>query len=172
MLAVRRAGISAVVLTVAVLVGAVTAGAGTPSRTALREIIELPVDPAAFVSPLSTFRTYTKDQADVVQLSVKGLPAGARLRLAALDAYDGRQFTLSNSEGPFVRIGRQIPGAAVGQRATVDVRLVDYTGQFLPLPGAIEELDFAGPRTTSAHRGSPLLRGGRDRADAGWLAAG
>ena len=62
-------------------------------------MIELPADPAAFVSPLSTFRTYTKDQADEVQLTVTGLPAGARLRLAALDAYDGRQFTAQRRRG-------------------------------------------------------------------------
>jgi len=149
MLAGRRALISAAVLAVAVLVGAATAAAGSPSRTALRDIIELPVDPAAFVSPLSTFRTYTKDQAEVVQLSVEGLPAGARLRVAALDAYDGRQFTLSDSAGPFVRIGRERPDTAIGEPQRVDVRLENYQGRFLPLPGAIEELDFAGPRTTT-----------------------
>jgi hypothetical protein len=148
-LAARRAGISAAVLAVAVLVGVVTAGAATPNRTALREIIELPADPATVASPLSTFRTYTKDQADDVQLTVSGLPAGARLRLAALDSYDGRQFALSNSEGPFVRIGRERPGTGIGQPATVKVELENYTGQFLPLPGAIERLDFMGPRTTA-----------------------
>jgi hypothetical protein len=148
-LAVRRAGISAAVLAVAVLVGVVTADAATPNRTALREIIELPAEPAAFVSPLSTFRTYTKDQADAVQLTVSGLPAGARLRLAALDTYDGRQFTLSNSEGPFVRIGRERPGTVIGEPVTVRVELENYSGQFLPLPGAIERLDFTGPRTTT-----------------------
>ncbi|HEY4993667.1 MAG TPA: transglutaminase-like domain-containing protein, partial [Nakamurella sp.] len=145
-LAVRRIGISIAVLAVAVSVGTLTATAVTPQRTALRDLVELPLDPTAFVSPLSTFRSYTKDQADVPQLTVSGLPAGARLRLAALDAYDGRHFVVSDAEGPFVRIGRERPQASADQPVTVTVHIQNLAGSFLPLPGPIAELDFGGPR--------------------------
>ena len=104
-IAARRVAISVLVLAVAVLVGTLTATAGTADRLALRDAVERAIDPAAFASPLSVFRNYTKEQADVVQLIATGMPDGARLRLAALDAYDGRQFTVSDGEGPFVRIG-------------------------------------------------------------------
>ncbi len=148
-LAARRIVISVVVLAVAVLVGGLAATAAEPARTALREVVERPTDPAAFDSPLSTFRAYTKDQADVVQLTATGLPAGARLRLAALDAYDGRRFTLSDGEGPFVRIGRERPAPLAGTPSTVSVRIQDYAGAFLPLPGPIIALDFDGPRAAA-----------------------
>ena len=147
-LAARRLGISVAVLAVAVLVGGMAATAAEPARTALREVVERPVDPTAFASPLSTFRIYTKDQADVVQMTASGLPAGARLRLAAVDAYDGRHFTVSDGEGPFVRIGRERPATDTGTPTTVNVQIKDYAGAFLPLPGPIIALDFNGPRAS------------------------
>ena len=146
-LAVRRAAISAAVLAVAVLVGAVTAGAATPSRTALREIIELPVDPAAFVSPLSTSAPTPRTRPTPCSCRSSGLPAGARLRLAALDAYDGRQFTLSNSEGPFVRIGRETAGTAIGEPATVGRSAGGLRRSVPAAPGPIER---TGLRRTAA----------------------
>ena len=145
-LAVRRIGISVAVLAAAVLVGGLAATAAEPARAALREAVERPVDPTAFASPLSTFRNYTKDQADVVQMTAMGLPAGARIRLAALDAYDGRRFTVSNGEGPFVRIGRERPAPPTGTPSRVKVQIEQYAGSFLPLPGPIIALDFTGPR--------------------------
>ena len=148
-LAARRIATAIAVLAVAALVGTLTATAVTPTRAALRDAIELPVDPAVFASPLSTFRTFSKDQRDTVQLTESGLPAGARLRLAALDSYDGRQFTASNNEGPFVRIGRERPAPGSGTQASVTVTIQGYAGSFLPLPGPLVELDFAGDRAAA-----------------------
>ena len=145
-LAARRMTVGAVVLVLAAGVGAVTAATADPPRTALREAVTIPVDPAAFASPLSDFRRYTKDLADDVQLTVTGLPAGARLRLAALDAYDGRQFVTSEDAGPFIRIGQQRAVDATGRSLTVTVQLVGYHGPFLPAPGEVADLQFEGPR--------------------------
>ena len=145
-IAARRVAISVLVLAVAVLVGTLTATAGTADRLALRDAVERAIDPAAFTSPLSVFRNYTKEQADVVQLIATGMPDGARLRLAALDAYDGRQFTVSDGEGPFVRIGPERDVPAVGVPITVTVNIRNYAGPFLPLPGPIIALDFTGDR--------------------------
>jgi len=145
-IAVRRAAISIVVLAVAVLAGSFAAAAAAPSRVALREVVELPVNPTDIASPLSLFRTFTKDQADVTQLFATGLPAGARLRLAALDSYDGRQFTVSDGAGPFVRIGRERDVPTTGVPTTVTVEMRNYAGSFLPLPGPIITLDFEGER--------------------------
>ena len=172
-LAARRVAISVAVLAVAALVGSLAATAGTPERTALRELVEVPLNPTSVSSPLSTFRTYTKDDADVVQLSVSGLPSGARLRLATLDSYDGRQFVVSDTGGPFVRIGRQRPGADSGPTAIVDVVVQNYPGPFLPLPGQLTQLDFAGPRAPtladdlrySEAAGTGLLPGGWQPGD-------
>ena len=102
------------------------------------------------------FRTYTKDQADVVQLTVTGLPAGARLRLAALDAYDGRQFTLSNGEGPFVRIGRNGPAPTVGAPTTVTVEHQELRRSVPAAARADHALDFTG---TAAAQLTPRICG-------------
>ncbi len=172
-LAARRIGISVTVLAVAVVVGGIAATAAEPARAALREVVERQIDPTSFASPLSTFRTYTKDQADVVQMTATGLPPGARLRLAALEAYDGRHFTVSDGAGPFVRIGRERPASDTGTPSTVKVQIQGYAGSFLPLPGPIIALDFAGPRASqltedlrySESAGTGLLPGGWQRGD-------
>ncbi|HEY7814315.1 MAG TPA: hypothetical protein VIC62_13820, partial [Nakamurella sp.] len=96
-LGLRRTLVAGSILTAAAVVAALVATGGTTERVALREVVRAPVDPAAFESPLARFRTYTKDHPDDVQLVVQGLPTGARLRLAALDDYDGRQFRLSDA---------------------------------------------------------------------------
>jgi len=145
-LAVRRMAVGAGVLVIAAGVGAVAAAAADAPRAALRNVVEVPVDPTAFSSPLSDFRRYTKDLADHVLLTVTGLPAGARLRLAAVDAYDGQQFVTSSGAGPFIRVGEQRAVAATGTSVTVTVQLDDYRGPFLPVPGEVADLQFDGPR--------------------------
>ena len=143
-LGLRRMLVAGSIMAVAAVVAALVATNGTVERAALREVVQAPVDPTAFASPLALFRTYTKDHPDDVQLVVQGLPTGARLRLAALDDYDGRQFRLSDSQGPFVRIGPARPAAANTAPTEVTVQVRDYAGPFLPLPGAIVGLDFDG----------------------------
>jgi hypothetical protein len=148
-LAARRIATAVAVLAAAAVVGTLTATAVTPGRAALRETIELPVDPVIFASPLSNFRMYTKDQRDVTLMTESGLSAGARLRLAALDSYDGRQFTASNDEGPFLRIGRERPATVGGTPTTIAVTMEGYSGSFLPLPGPLAAIDFAGDRAAA-----------------------
>ena len=172
-LGLRRAVVAGTIL--AVTAGATVAvGLGEQAdRAALREIVQAPVDPTAVDSPLSLFRGYVKDRADEVQLVVQGLPTGARLRLAALDDYDGRQFRLSDTGGPFVRIGPERPAPANTAQVPVTVRLEDYRGPFLPLPGPIIALDFTGPRADdlsaglrySAASATGLLPGGWQTGD-------
>jgi len=137
-LGARRLVVSGVILTAAAVVASLVAAGGTGHRAALREAVQAPIDPTAFASPLALFRSYTKDHPDDVQLVVQGLPTGARLRLAALDDYDGRQFRLSGTEGPFVRIGPQRPAPANTAPVQVAVRVQDYAGPFLPGYAAVE----------------------------------
>lgn len=145
-LGLQRAVVAGTILAVAAGVAGVVAFGGSAERAALREVVQAPIDPTAFDSPLALFRSYTKDAADDVQLVVQGLPTGARLRVAALDDYDGRQFRLSDMAGPFVRIGPQRPVPANTAAVPVTVQVRDYRGPFLPLPGAIVGLEFAGSR--------------------------
>jgi hypothetical protein len=179
-LGLRRTLVAGSILTAAAVVAALVATGGTTERVALREVVRAPVDPAAFESPLARFRTYTKDHPDDVQLVVQGLPTGARLRLAALDDYDGRQFRLSDAEGSFVRIGPERPAAANSASVQVNVTVQDYAGSFLPLPGSIVGLDFQGARADeltadlrySAGSSTGVLPGGWRPGDAYQVVAG
>lgn len=145
-LGLRRAIVAGTILAVAAGATAAVAFSGSAERVALREVAQAPIDPRVFDSPLALFRGYTKDAPDDVQLVVSGLPTGARLRLAALDDYDGRQFRLSDVAGPFVRIGPQRPAPANTAAVPVAVQIRDYRGPFLPLAGSIVDLEFAGSR--------------------------
>lgn len=136
---------------VVVLTAALAAGAflgpqiDTGDRFALREAVQPPFDPQQFPSPLVGFRKYFKDQKDVDLFTVSGLPTGARIRLAALDTYDGVSFSPSSSVDPYRKVGEQIsgsrdePGSAV---ANVDVTIDGYHGVFLPLAGRLTALQF------------------------------
>ena len=85
-----------------------------------------------FPSPLVGFRKYFKDQKDSELFSVAGLPAGARVRLAVLDDYNGVTFNASTAGGPFVRVGDQIDDPATGQAATIDVTIDAIPGRVPP----------------------------------------
>jgi hypothetical protein len=114
-------------------------------RYALRETVQPPFDPQQYPSPLVGFRKYFKDLKEEDLFSVTGLPAGARIRLAALDAYDGVSFATSSTVDPFRKVGDEIaeetiaPGAAA---ATVDVTIEKYRGVFLPIGGSLDALRF------------------------------
>ncbi len=176
----RRLMVSGAILAAAAVVAGSVAADASTSRATLRAVVQAPVDPTTFDSPLALFRSYTKDHADDVQLVVQGLPTGARLRLAALDDYDGRQFRLSDTEGPFVRIGPQRPVPANSAPVQVTVRTQEYSGPFLPLPGPIVGLDFQGARADeltadlrySAAATTGLLPGGWRPGDSYRVVAG
>lgn len=145
-LGLRRVVVTGTILAIAAASSAAVTVGGSSDRSALRAVVQAPIDPSAFDSPLALFRSYSKDRADQVQLVVGGLPTGARLRLAALDDYDGRQFRISDLSGPYVRIGPERPAPENTAAVPVTVRIEEYRGRFLPLPGPIVALDFGGSR--------------------------
>lgn len=164
----RRVVVAGTILVIAAGATAAVGFSGSTDRVALREAVRAPIDPTVFDSPLSLFRSYVKDRADDLQLVVNGLPTGGRLRLAALDDYDGRQFRISDTGGPFVRIGPDRPAPTNTAAVPVTVRVQDYRGPLLPLPGSIVALDFTGARADeltadlrySAAASTGLLPGG------------
>lgn len=155
-----RAGISAAVVLAVALVAGVAATAAAPpeaSRTGLRSAVEQPFDPRAQVSPLSSFRTYWKaPTADETLLTVAGLPAGGRVRLAALDTYDGVVYgtggargsvdasRTGQASGTFARVPYRLDQTGVpGDRVTLDVVIDAYRGVWLPGAGRLERIGFA-----------------------------
>lgn len=153
------------VRTVAAALGLVLVAGGTGAavvaalppptdRTVLRTIVERPFEPLEQPSPLSAYRaSFDPEVAEQVALIVQGAPLGARIRLAALDSYDGVVFAVGSDQvdsasGRFVRIPtvRDL-SALTGERATVSVQLARETGVWLPLVGEFGAIDFLGDQS-------------------------
>jgi hypothetical protein len=142
-------------LIIAVAAGAaVVATTGLPpsgQRVVLRTAIEQPFDPREYASPLSGFRHYELPAtADRTILSVSGLPAAARIRIATLDTYDGIVYSVgsnavSSDSGSFTRVPYTFDQTGVtGQRMKLQVTVGDYSGVWVPTVGKFENITFAG----------------------------
>jgi hypothetical protein len=158
----RRVGMGAAVLAVA---GLLTAAASPlllqgQDRKVLRDVVEPPIELFDYPSPLMDFRQYVKDQHEEVLFTVDGLPEGQRVRLAALDAYDGMVYTVDpQSGGNFSPIGDasrlsgadepEIPGRTTG---TLDITIGAYEGVWLPGGGMLRGAELEGPRDEELSR--------------------
>jgi hypothetical protein len=162
----RRGGFSgfrtvlgvAVVLAIAAASGAAASVLAPPSgqREVLRSAIVQPFDPLAYPSPLSSFRGYEKSPAATnPMLTVTGLPAGARIRIATLDSYDGIVYSVGDGQadaasGSFTRVPYSFDQSAVrGRQLTVKVTVGDYSGVWVPTAGKLESIDFEGSRAAT-----------------------
>jgi transglutaminase-like putative cysteine protease len=149
-LEVRRPLGIAVVLLAAVGVGvfvgpSVLAGA---DRQVLRTSVTPPFDPQAYPSPLAGFRKYVKAERTTPLFTVAGLPSGARIRLAALDSYDGILLGTSAGTGTFVRVGDRVSGVAAGAQANLLFQITGYSDVWLPTAGYLAAIHFTGSRAT------------------------
>ena len=152
----RRLGMGAAVLAVA---GLLTSAASPlllqgQDRKVLRDVVDPPIELFDYPSPLMKFRQYVKDQHEEVLFTVDGLPEGQRVRLAALDAYDGMVYTVNpQSGGNFSPVGdaskltgtsdTEIPNRSTG---TLDISIETYNGVWLPGGGKLSGAELQGPR--------------------------
>ncbi|MBK8460833.1 MAG: hypothetical protein IPL43_12155 [Micropruina sp.] len=143
-------GTAALLLAGAVGTGAAAAASGNWDRSTLREQVVPPLEVHAYASPLMSFRKFIEDGDDSTLFTVSGLPAGGVIRIASLDLYDGIVYKVSGgggaASGVFARVGRDIPGEAAGEAATVRVRIQDLRGVWLPAAGNLAGIEFGGPR--------------------------
>ncbi|WP_147793927.1 transglutaminase domain-containing protein [Cellulomonas sp. Y8] len=178
----------ALVLLVALAGGAgVAAGTTVESnrdRYVLRDALLPPFDPRDYASPLSAFRKYVKDDDTVELFTVQGLPAGARVRLATFDRFDGVVWNVagdgsSRASGQFRRVGEVVSEQAVeeadaveasgtgGERAEVQVQVDGLSGVWLPTVGEAVSVRFDDTEAQSRLRfndatGAAVLTGGLD----------
>ncbi|WP_082500926.1 transglutaminase family protein [Agreia sp. Leaf244] len=151
-LARTRLALGAGLLVVALGVGLATGGLLAPvsAREVLRDAIVPPLDLHDYASPLVGFRKYVRDEKEDVLFTVKGLPDGARIRLATLDAYDGVVYNVAGDgtagSGTFTRVSGDIPNDVTGDKATLDVTIGDLTGVWIPDAGYLEKFRFTGDR--------------------------
>ena len=139
----RRLGTAAAVIAVAVAVTAVASPLVTAGddRRVLRNTIVPPFDPKDYVTPLASFRNFVKDKKDDSLFVVRGLPKDARVRLAALDSFNGTNYNMDpNGSGSFSKVGdakslntlADSTGIVPSNNYTLDITIEDYQGYFLP----------------------------------------
>ncbi|WP_024286901.1 transglutaminase-like domain-containing protein [Cellulomonas sp. KRMCY2] len=119
-------------------------------RFVLRDELVPPFDPRDQASPLSAFRKFIKDWKDTDLLTVSGLPDGAAVRLATMDAFDGVVWNVAGAEaaegsGRFRRVGDAIDTSVRGQQVTVELEVHELPFVWLPTVGYAERIDFQGP---------------------------
>ncbi len=139
----RRLGMAATVIAAAVGITAVASPlvTATDDRKVLRNSIVPPFDPRDYITPLASFREFVKDKKDDTLFTVKGLPKDGRVRLAALDSFNGLNYNMDpNGSGSFNKVGdaRALntgTGEAAGTAGTdytLDITVGDYQGYFVP----------------------------------------
>ncbi|MGH3151740.1 MAG: transglutaminase domain-containing protein [Streptosporangiaceae bacterium] len=150
------AGVLAVAVAGATVIGPRLPGAGAHQRVVLQAVP--PFDVAAYPSPLAAFRDYTQDASPSVRVYGKqlftttGLPSGSLIRIAAMDTYDGLVWGVANAQADtasfagFQRIGAALPGASVGRPARIATITIDsaYQQPWLPDLAGITGFGFTG----------------------------
>lgn len=126
-------------------------------RAVVRTWVEPPFDIGRYPSPLAGFRKYVdlrpgSDPANVFDktlFTVDGAPAGTRVRIAAMDTYDGLVWGASNDALPgaaddsFQRVSSTIDNPVEGQQIDATVTIGEgYAGVWLPTIGALQGVDF------------------------------
>ena len=146
------AGLVAGALVVAVAV--VPFAARGAERDVLRSAVGPEVDLSAAVSPLAEYRAlFADDRAQEVLFTVESTTAlPDRVRLATLDAYDGEVFR-SGGEGAvdagrFVRVPSALD-AGSGTPVEADIEITALEGIWMPTPGRLSGVEFAGDRAAS-----------------------
>lgn len=150
---VRTIAGAAVILLVAGVAGT-AASVLLPARTdrqVVRTVVEQPFDPRAYASPLSGFRAYLQPaKTDQPMLTVSGMPADRRIRIATLDTYDGVTYAVgtdqvSSASGSFTRMPYRLDQAGVnGLHDRISVAVRDYSGPWVPGSGQLQQVSFTG----------------------------
>ena len=121
-------------------------GAGG-TRIVGRDLVQPPLDIQAYPSPLSSFRHYTTDLQDETLLTVSDLPENQRVRIAAMDVYDGTTFGMSTKRGDghtgYIPVESTIPGRPEGD-SLVTVTTNGLSGPWVPVLGSPSEIAFTG----------------------------
>lgn len=155
----QRLAAATAVLGIAVA-GATVLGPRLPGAHAHQRVVLHAVPPFnvnAYPSPLAAFRDYTKDAAPGLSLYARklltatGLPAGAVVRIAAMDSYNGLAWGVANatagssSFAGFQSIGSSLPGAGTGRTRTATITIESaYQQPWLPDLAGTSGLAFTG----------------------------
>ncbi|MDO4901101.1 transglutaminase family protein [Actinomyces sp.] len=150
-----RAGVFLVVIALAVVAAA---PAAPHTRTVLRDLFNPPLDLTEYATPLSLVRALETELASTQLMTVSGLPENARIRVAALDSYDGLSARISQSVSGahFQHIGQGTPlvedftgdaaSAAAAEKTTVTFTLDGYHYPWVPTVSQTHSIIPSGQR--------------------------
>ena len=135
------------VMVAAAIPAASLLGPTASDRIVGRDVVEPPVDAREYPSPLSSYRHYNKDLEDSSLIHVSNLPKEARVRLGAMDVYDGTTFGMSvaNTDGTagYRRVGSTIPGRSTDDaELETNVSTSQLLGPWVPTIGQVHVLRF------------------------------
>ena len=154
----RRLISGAAVLVVAAGAGVATSALTAPAevRHVLRDTIIPPFDVRDFPSALQSFRGHVRDDADSTLFTVQGLPEDARIRLAAMDEFDGQVINVVDG-GPgtssaFAPIRSNMSPDAEGLPVTLQVEIDGYNDVWVPQAGLVSEIRFEGDDADALRR--------------------
>ena len=126
-------------------------------RAVARNWVEPPFDIGRYPSPLAGFRKYVDLKGepnpanvyDKTLLDIDGVPAGSRVRFAAMDRYDGMVWGATDDALPgpaddsFQRVSSTIDNPVEGKEVDATVTLGEgWSGVWLPTVGALRSMDF------------------------------
>ncbi|MGP1498378.1 MAG: transglutaminase-like domain-containing protein [Schaalia odontolytica] len=122
-------------------------GPTASDRIVGRDVVEPPVDAREYPSPLSSYRHYNKDLEDSSLIHVTNMPKEARVRLGAMDVYDGTTFGMgvANTDGMagYRRVGSTIPGRNANEaEVETTVSTSQLLGPWVPTIGQVHVLEF------------------------------
>lgn len=146
----RRLLAGAVVLAIAAGAGTVLSTFALPEepRHVLRDTIIPPFNVRDYPSALQSFRGHVRDDAENTLFTVRGLPEGARVRLAAMDEFDGQVINVVDggpgSSSAFSPIRSNMSPEAEGMPVTVKFDIDTYSGVWVPQVGLVSEFQFDG----------------------------
>jgi Transglutaminase-like superfamily/TgpA N-terminal domain len=159
----QRIGTAAAVLAVAgagaTVIGPHLPGAGAHQRVVLTAVPPFNVDD--YSSPLASYRDYTTVAPPAIsvfgkKLLTTTLPAKTRVRIAAMDTYDGLAWGVANASatgafGGFQRVGTLLPGAPAGAAETATITTTaNYRLPWLPDVAGITGFSFGAAGSQAA----------------------
>lgn len=146
------------VLAVAGVAGTSLGAVATPTepRHVFRDAVIPPFDVRDYASPLQAFRKNVRDQADRTLFTATGLPKGARVRLAAMDDWDGVVYNVTDG-GPgtssaFTPLRSNMAAGVEGAESTVRFVIEEYSGVWLPGTRTVSQVRFDGDRADVLRR--------------------
>ena len=174
----RRLVSGAVVVAVAAGAGIATSAFTAPTevRHVLRDTIIPPFDVRDYPSALQSFRGYVRDDAENTLFTVRGLPEGARIRLAAMDEFDGQVINVVDggpgSSSAFTPIRSNMSPDAEGVPVSLKIDIAQYSGVWVPQAGLASEIRFSGDDAEELRRSTYYSTGAATAVVTAGLAEG